>query len=79
MVYPTLLAVVADVAAPRQRGAITGVYRFWRDLGLAIGAVVVGIVADRAGAETAIVAVAALTALSGAVVAVRMAETRPAV
>jgi MFS family permease len=79
MVYPTLLAVVADVAPPRQRGAVTGVYRFWRDLGFAVGAIVVGDLADRAGAPTAIVAVAVLTALSGAVVAIRMAETRPAV
>ena len=37
MVYPTLIAVVADVAKPRQRGAVTGVYRFWRDLGFAVG------------------------------------------
>ena len=42
MVYPTLIAVVADVAEPRQRGAVTGVYRFWRDLGFAVGAILVG-------------------------------------
>jgi MFS family permease len=77
MVYPTLLAVVADVAEPRQRGAITGVYRFWRDLGFAIGAVLVGVLVDRADARAAILAVAALTALSGLVVAVRLRETRP--
>ena len=47
MVYPTLLAVVADVAEPRRRGAVTGVYRFWRDLGFAVGAILVGLVADR--------------------------------
>jgi MFS family permease len=77
MVYPTLLAVVADVAEPRQRGAITGIYRFWRDLGFAIGAILVGVVVDRADARTAILAVAVLTALSGLVVAVRLRETRP--
>jgi predicted MFS family arabinose efflux permease len=76
MVYPTLLAVVADVAEPRQRGAITGIYRFWRDLGFAIGAILVGVVADRFDARAAILVVASLTATSGLVVAVRMRETR---
>ena len=78
MVYPTLLAVVADVAQPSQRGAITGIYRFWRDLGFAVGAVLVGTVADRSDPRAAILAVAALTALSGLIVAIRMRETRPA-
>jgi MFS family permease len=77
MVYPTLLAVVADVAEPRQRGAITGVYRFWRDLGFAIGAILVGVLADRFDARVAILVVAGLTAGSGLVVAIRMRETRP--
>jgi MFS family permease len=77
MVYPTLLAVVADVAEPRRRGAITGVYRFWRDLGFAAGAILVGLLADRFDARVAILAVAALTAASGLIVAVRMRETRP--
>jgi MFS family permease len=77
MVYPTLLAVVADVAHPRQRGAVNGVYRFWRDLGFAVGAVLIGVVSDRFDARAAILVVAALTALSGIVVAVRMGETRP--
>ena len=78
MVYPTLIAVVADVAEPRRRGAVTGVYRFWRDLGFAVGAVLVGLLADRFDARAAILAVAALTAISGVIVAVRMRETRPA-
>jgi MFS family permease len=78
MVYPTLIAVVADVAEPRRRGAITGIYRFWRDLGFAAGAVIVGVVADRVDARAAILVVAILTAASGAVVALRMRETRPA-
>jgi MFS family permease len=78
MVYPTLIAVVADVAEPSRRGAVTGVYRFWRDLGFAVGAVLVGLLADRFDARAAILAVAALTAISGVIVAVRMRETRPA-
>lgn len=77
MVYPTLIAVIADVAPPRQRGSIVGVYRFWRDLGFAVGAILIGVVADRFGASAAILVVAAVTAGSGLIVAVRMRETRP--
>ena len=77
LVYPTLIAVVADVAEARQRGAITGVYRFWRDLGFAAGAILVGVLADRFDARTAILVVAGLTALSGLIVAVRMRESLP--
>jgi predicted MFS family arabinose efflux permease len=78
MVYPTLLAAVADVATPSWRGAAVGVYRLWRDLGFAVGAIVVGVVADRAGMPFAISVIAVLTALSGLVVLVRMRETRTA-
>jgi len=77
MVYPTLLAAVADVADPAWRGSALGVYRMWRDLGFAAGAILVGVVADRAGMSPAIVAVAAITAGSGIIVAVRMRETHP--
>jgi MFS family permease len=78
LVYPTLIAAVADVAEPAWRGSAVGVYRLWRDLGFAVGAVVVGIAADRAGMPAAITLVALLTGLSGLVVLVRMRETRPA-
>ena len=79
MVYPTLIAVVVDVAEPSRRGAIAGVYRFWRDLGFAVGAILVGLLVDRFDARVAILVVAALTAGSGVIVAVRMRETRPTV
>lgn len=75
MVYPTLLAVVADVADPAWRGAAVGVYRLWRDLGFVVGAVAAGAVAQVAGMPAAILVVAALTAGSGIVVLVRMRET----
>jgi MFS family permease len=75
MVYPTLLAAVADVAGPAWRGAAVGVYRLWRDLGFAIGAVFAGLVADRAGMPAAIGMVAVLTGVSGVVVLHRMQET----
>jgi MFS family permease len=75
MVYPTLLAAIADVADPVWRGSAIGVYRLWRDLGFAIGALVAGVIADAFGMPPAIAAVAALTAASGLIVLVRMRET----
>jgi MFS family permease len=77
MVYPTLLAAVSDVAHPGWRATAVGVYRFWRDAGFAVGALLAGLVADLAGLVAAVWAVAALTAASGLVVAVRMDETHP--
>jgi MFS family permease len=78
MVYPTLLAAIGDVAHPRWRASAVGVYRLWRDAGFAVGAILAGVIADAFGIAAAIWSVAALTALSGLVVAIRMYETRPA-
>ncbi len=75
MVYPTLLAAIGDVAHPAWRASAVGVYRLWRDGGFAIGALVAGLVADLLGMAAAIWFVAALTAASGLVVALRMYET----
>jgi MFS family permease len=77
MAYPTLIAAVGDVAHPRWRGGAVGVYRLWRDLGFAVGAVLAGVLADRYSLTTAIVVVAGITALSGLDVALRLRETRP--
>jgi MFS family permease len=77
MVYPTLLAVIGDVAHPAWRARSVGVYRLWRDGGFAVGALLAGGIADAFGLLAAIWVVAALTAASGIVVAVRMYETRP--
>jgi MFS family permease len=76
MVYPTLLAAIGDVAHPSWRARSVGIYRLWRDGGFAVGALLAGIVADALGVRTAVWTVAALTAASGLVVAVRMYETR---
>ena len=76
MVYPALLAVVSDVAHPSWRARALSVYRFWRDLGYAIGAVSAGLIADFFGLRWAIVAVAAVTFLSGTVVGVVMRGQR---
>ncbi|WP_329620090.1 MFS transporter [Streptomyces sp. NBC_01255] len=77
LVYPTLLAVIGDVAHPAWRARAVGVYRLWRDGGFAVGALLAGVLADAYGLTTAIWAIAALTAASGLVVAVRMYETNP--
>jgi MFS family permease len=74
LVYPTLLAAVADAAHPSWRASAVGVYRLWRDLGYAVGAVVAGVIADSFGFAPAIVTVGVLTAISGFVVAARMRE-----
>jgi MFS family permease len=76
MVYPSLLAVVSDVAHPSWRARALSVYRFWRDLGYAIGAVSAGLIADFFGLRWAIVAIAAVTFLSGTVVGLVMREQR---
>src|SRR4029078_8636045 len=89
MVYPTLLAAIAGVAAPGAapharvrdvrppsgRASAVGVYRLWRDLGYAIGALLAGITADALGIDAAIWLVAGVTFVSGLVVATRMRET----
>lgn len=75
MVYPTLLAAIGDVVHPSWRASSVGVYRLWRDLGYAVGAVVAGITADALGLAAALWLVAALTFASGLAVAIRMRET----
>jgi MFS family permease len=75
MVYPTLLAAIGDVAHPSWRASAVGVYRFWRDLGYAIGALLAGLTADAFGLQAAMWLIAALTFASGTVSALRMAET----
>ncbi|MGQ4383527.1 MFS transporter [Streptomyces sp. SAS_270] len=77
LVYPTLLAVIGDVAHPAWRARAVGVYRLWRDGGFAVGALLAGLLADAYGLTTAVWTVAALTAVSGLVVATRMYETHP--
>jgi MFS family permease len=75
MVYPTLLAAIGDVARPSWRASAVGIYRLWRDLGYAIGALLAGFTADLFGVRAAVYLVAAITFASGALVALRMRET----
>ena len=79
LVYPTLLAAIGDVAHPAWRASAVGVYRMWRDLGYAIGALIAGIVADLLGISSAISLVALVTFASGVIVAFRMRETKPGI
>jgi MFS family permease len=78
MVYPTLLAAITDHAHPTWRASSLGVYRFWRDLGYAVGALLSGLIADVVGIGAAIHVVAALTLLSGGVVGAAMRQPAPA-
>ncbi len=67
--------MIGDVAHPSWRASAVGVYRLWRDLGYAVGALVSGVAADMLGARAAVYLVAALTFTSGVVVAFRLRET----
>lgn len=76
LVYPTLLAVISDIANPRWRATSLGVYRFWRDLGFVFGAVGIGFIADVSGLSTALHIVAWISLGSGIFVLLFMRETR---
>ena len=77
LVYPTLLGAVSDHAHPSWRASAIGVYRLWRDLGYAAGAIVAGIAADALGIASAIRLVAGLTLFSGVVFALAYEEATP--
>jgi MFS family permease len=65
LVYPTLIAAISDAVSPVARAPVVGVYRFWRDMGYAVGALIAGLTADALGYGGAIALVAGLTAASG--------------
>lgn len=77
MVYPALLAAVSDHTHPAWRANALGTYRFWRDLGYAVGALLAGILADLVGLNATIIAAAVLTAASGLTAARWITEHRP--
>jgi MFS family permease len=76
MVYPALLALVADVAPADRRATSLGWYRFWRDLGYAVGALVAGIVGNLFGLVWAVYAAAVLTFASGIVAGILLPRHR---
>lgn len=72
LVYPTFLSAIAEVTQARQRAESIGVFRFWRDAGYAIGAIISGLAADWLGVEYAIVMVGLITVGSSIVIQLRM-------
>lgn len=72
MVYPTFLATVAENTHPAERANTFGVFRFWRDLGYAIGAVLTGIIADSFGMNASVLAIGLLTIFSAMIIYYRM-------
>lgn len=72
IVYPTFLAAIASDTHPEQRAASMGVFRFWRDLGYAIGALLTGLLADQAGINPSILVVGGLTIFSALIIQFRM-------
>ncbi len=76
MVYPVLLAAIGDSVHPASRATYLGVYRFWRDAGAMIGALVAGVIADTLGFQSSIQVVAALTAASGVLAAVTLRKQK---
>ena len=72
VVYPTFLAAIADNTHPSQRAQSIGIYRLWRDLGYAFGALLTGILADYWSVDTAILTIGAITSISALVILVRM-------
>ncbi|MDA8231635.1 MAG: MFS transporter [Magnetospirillum sp.] len=78
LLYPNLIAAVADISHPDWRGSALGTYRYWRDTGYAIGALVLGVVAQwSAGIDAAFWFAATALAGSGMWVAIRAEETHP--
>jgi MFS family permease len=72
MVYPTFLATIAENTHPHDRAKSFGIFRFWRDLGYAVGAILTGILADSFGVNTSVIAIGALTVLSALFIENRM-------
>lgn len=74
LVYPTFLSAIANATSPNQRAESIGVFRLWRDLGYAIGAILSGIIADIYGIESAIITIGILTIISSIIIKLRMRE-----
>ncbi len=76
LVYPTFLSAIADATQPQQRAESIGVFRLWRDLGYAIGAITSGIIADVFGLNAAIISIGILTVISALIIKFRMPQSQ---
>ena len=76
LVYPTFLSAIADATHPKQRAESIGVFRLWRDLGYAVGAIISGIIADLYGVTYAIITIGIITVLSSIVIKFRFPKTK---
>lgn len=76
MVYPTFLATIADNTNPRDRAESIGIFRLWRDLSYAIGAILTGVISDLVSIEAAILIVGLITLVSAGVIFFRMKSSR---
>ena len=74
LVYPTFLSAIAEATHPNQRAESIGVFRLWRDLGYAIGAIVSGIIADMFGVSYAVMSIGIITIFSAIIIKFRMAD-----
>lgn len=72
MVYPTFLATVAETTHPKDRAKSIGIFRLWRDLGYAIGAVISGIIADWLNINASVILIGVLTLMSAIIILVRI-------
>jgi MFS family permease len=72
MVYPTFLSTVAENTHPSDRAKCLGIFRLWRDLGYAIGALLTGFIADRMGIGMSVIVVASITFFSSIIIFIRM-------
>ncbi|MEQ8473904.1 MAG: MFS transporter [Marinoscillum sp.] len=72
VVYPTFLAAIADYTHPQQRAQSIGIFRLWRDLGYAIGAIATGITADVFGIHVAVLVIGGITLASSLIIRLRM-------
>jgi MFS family permease len=75
LVYPNFLTVVAESTHPSQRAETLSIFRFWRDSGYVLGALLAGVLADWVGMSTAIIIIAGITAVAGIVAHFRMCCT----
>jgi len=79
LVYPTFLSTIAQATSPGQRAESIGTFRFWRDMGYPLGAIISGIAADRLGLDTAVWIIGGLTIISSLIIRFRMPEKTKAI